>query len=107
MAATRVLIAHKLPARKVYRSVECGGWQAAHGLQLWRCCAAIRYRRRYELERGLLDGSVAVADLPRLWNERMASYLGCTPADDAEGVLQVCPYVWVAITKRNCREMAS
>ena len=55
--------------------------------------------RRYELERGLLDGSVAVADLPRLWNERMASYLGCMPADDAEGVLQVrC--VWVALGGR-------
>jgi len=38
----------------------------------------------------LLDGSVAVADLPRLWNEKMTEYLGCTPADDAEGVLQAC-----------------
>lgn len=27
-------------------------------------------------------------DLPRIWNERMASYLGCTPKDDAQGVLQ-------------------
>ena len=49
----------------------------------------MRDRCRYELERGLLGGSVAVADLPRLWNEKMASYLGCTPADDGEGVLQV------------------
>ena len=55
---------------------------------------------RYELERGLLDGSVAVADLPRLWNERMASYLGCTPADDAEGVLQV-RHVWVSSEERT------
>lgn len=62
---------------------------------------------RYELERGLLDGSVAVADLPRLWNERMAAYLGCTPADDAEGVLQVRAHIWVAITGRQCFEMTS
>ena len=27
-------------------------------------------------------------DLPRIWNERMTSYLGCTPKDDAQGVLQ-------------------
>ena len=44
--------------------------------------------RRYELEKGLMDGSVAVADLPALWNERMSAYLGCTPKDDAQGVLQ-------------------
>lgn len=56
-------------------------------------------RCRYELERGLLDGSVAVADLPRLWNEKMASYLGCTPADDAGGVLQV-RHVWVPMEER-------
>lgn len=44
--------------------------------------------RRYELEKGLVEGSVQVADLPRLWNERMTSFLGCTPKDDAQGVLQ-------------------
>ena len=44
--------------------------------------------RRYELEKGLVEGSTKVADLPRLWNERMTSFLGCTPKDDAEGVLQ-------------------
>ncbi|KAK9815482.1 hypothetical protein WJX72_004432 [[Myrmecia] bisecta] len=42
----------------------------------------------YELEKGLLDGSVAVSDLPRLWNEKMQSYLGTTPKDDAQGCLQ-------------------
>lgn len=29
-----------------------------------------------------------MADLPQLWNERMESYLGCTPKDDAQGLLQ-------------------
>mmetsp|Transcript_316 Transcript_316/g.968 ORF Transcript_316/g.968 Transcript_316/m.968 type:complete len:230 (+) Transcript_316:121-810(+) len=43
---------------------------------------------RYELEKGLLDGTVAVKDLPELWNERMSAYLGCTPSSDSEGVLQ-------------------
>lgn len=43
---------------------------------------------RYELERGLVDGSVAVEDIPRLWNEKMQQYLGATPPNDAKGCLQ-------------------
>ncbi|GAX80590.1 hypothetical protein CEUSTIGMA_g8027.t1 [Chlamydomonas eustigma] len=43
---------------------------------------------RYELERGLMDGSVKVEDLPRLWNEKMEKYLCCVPPNDAQGVLQ-------------------
>ena len=35
-----------------------------------------------------MEGSVKVNDLPRIWNERMTAYLGCTPKDDAQGVLQ-------------------
>eukprot|EP01027_Heterolobosea_sp_BB2_P016604 GEZU01023617.1.p1 GENE.GEZU01023617.1~~GEZU01023617.1.p1 ORF type:complete len:514 (+),score=160.28 GEZU01023617.1:45-1586(+) len=43
---------------------------------------------RYELEKGLLDGSIAVKDLPQLWNAKMQEYLGLTPPDDSKGVLQ-------------------
>ena len=43
---------------------------------------------RMELERALLRGDIAVDDLPGLWNERMDAYLGLTPRNDAEGVLQ-------------------
>ena len=43
---------------------------------------------RFELEQELIDGSVAVADLPRVWNERMQEYLGIEVPDDAHGVLQ-------------------
>ena len=43
---------------------------------------------RYELESALLRGDVKVEDLPRLWNEKMKAYLGVTPENDAEGVLQ-------------------
>jgi carboxypeptidase Taq len=43
---------------------------------------------RFELERGLIDGTVAVNDLPTLWNEAMDDYLGVTPDTDANGVLQ-------------------
>jgi len=43
---------------------------------------------RFELENALLEGRVAVADLPEAWNDGMRRYLGVTPGDDAEGVLQ-------------------
>lgn len=43
---------------------------------------------RFEIEVGLLEGSIRVADLPQVWNARFEEYLGLTPPDDAEGVLQ-------------------
>jgi carboxypeptidase Taq len=43
---------------------------------------------RFELEAGLIDGTIAVADLPRLWNDAMKRYLGVVPPNDAQGVLQ-------------------
>jgi carboxypeptidase Taq len=43
---------------------------------------------RFELEQELLAGKVAIADLPRVWNERMKQYLGVDVPDDAHGVLQ-------------------
>ena len=43
---------------------------------------------RFELERGLVRGDVAVDDLPELWNAKMDDYLGVVPDTDANGVLQ-------------------
>lgn len=43
---------------------------------------------RYELEKRLMDGSLAVADLPAAWNEQMAGLLGVQVPDDTRGVLQ-------------------
>ncbi|ULH14349.1 carboxypeptidase M32 [Deinococcus sp. KNUC1210] len=43
---------------------------------------------RFELELALLEGSLKVADLPEAWNARMQEFLGVTPPNDAEGVLQ-------------------
>jgi carboxypeptidase Taq len=43
---------------------------------------------RLELEIGMVDGSIAVKDLPEIWNAKMQEYLGVTPPDDARGVLQ-------------------
>jgi carboxypeptidase Taq len=43
---------------------------------------------RFELERALLDGELEAAELPMAWNEKYQQYLGITPPNDREGVLQ-------------------
>ena len=43
---------------------------------------------RYELERDVFEGRVAVADLPKLWKQKMGAYLGIEPQDDRTGILQ-------------------
>ncbi|GAA5502806.1 carboxypeptidase 1 [Deinococcus xinjiangensis] len=43
---------------------------------------------RFELELALLEGSLKVQDLPEAWNAKMQEYLGLTPPNDAQGVLQ-------------------
>jgi len=43
---------------------------------------------RYEIEKGLFDGSIAVENLPQIWNDKMVNYLGVRPPTDTLGVLQ-------------------
>ena len=43
---------------------------------------------RLEIEMALIEGKLAVKDLPSAWNSRMQDYLGVTPPNDAKGVLQ-------------------
>ncbi|HEY0638582.1 MAG TPA: hypothetical protein VGD67_13110 [Pseudonocardiaceae bacterium] len=43
---------------------------------------------RWEIECALLDGSLDVADVPELWNERAARYFGAVPRHAGEGCLQ-------------------
>jgi len=43
---------------------------------------------RFELERLLLKGDLASADLPDAWNAYYQDYLGITPPNDAQGCLQ-------------------
>jgi len=43
---------------------------------------------RLEIEIALLEGKLEVKDLPEAWNSRMEDYLGITPPNDAQGVLQ-------------------
>ena len=43
---------------------------------------------RFELEKAMMEGAVNLDQLPDEWNDRMQAYLGITPRNDAEGVLQ-------------------
>jgi carboxypeptidase Taq len=43
---------------------------------------------RYELEKALINGNVAIEALPGLWNAKYREYLGIEPTRDSEGVLQ-------------------
>lgn len=43
---------------------------------------------RYEMEKLLINGTVNIDDVPRIWNEKYKEYLGVEPEKDAEGILQ-------------------
>jgi carboxypeptidase Taq len=43
---------------------------------------------RLEIEISMLDGRLSIGDLPEIWNAKMREYLGVTPPNDAQGVLQ-------------------
>jgi len=43
---------------------------------------------RLELEIAMVEGKLAIKDLPEIWNAKMKDYLGVTPPNDAKGVLQ-------------------
>ena len=43
---------------------------------------------RFELENDFLEGRLSVSDAPEAWRDKMDSYLGVTPPNDREGILQ-------------------
>ncbi len=43
---------------------------------------------RLELEIAMVEGKVQIKELPGIWNGKMEEYLGITPPNDAQGVLQ-------------------
>lgn len=43
---------------------------------------------RYEIEKMIFNDEITVADLPKVWNEKYQDYMGITPENDSEGVLQ-------------------
>ncbi|MDR1540736.1 MAG: carboxypeptidase M32 [Clostridiales bacterium] len=43
---------------------------------------------RYEIEKLIMSGNYSINELPKEWNRKMEEYLGITPRNDAEGILQ-------------------
>jgi len=43
---------------------------------------------RYEIEKGIFDGSIDVKDLKEVWNNKYQEYLGISANDDLNGILQ-------------------
>lgn len=43
---------------------------------------------RFEIEKGLFDGTIEVKNLPEVWGGKMDEYLGILPSTDSQGVLQ-------------------
>jgi carboxypeptidase Taq len=43
---------------------------------------------RFEIEKDLIEGTIEVSDLPKIWNAKYKEYLGIDVPDDARGVLQ-------------------
>lgn len=43
---------------------------------------------RFELERSLINRGLEARDLPEAWNAKIGEYLGLTPPDDRDGVMQ-------------------
>jgi carboxypeptidase Taq len=43
---------------------------------------------RFEIEKELIEGSIEVADVPKIWNDKMKSYLGVVVKKDSDGALQ-------------------
>ena len=52
---------------------------------------------RFELERLLMNGDLAVADLPEAWNQRYKEYLGIEVPTDANGCMQDIHWSMAAI----------
>lgn len=78
-----------------------GAWSFANVLGAWRrlddghvrveadeLSYPLHVILRYRLEKALLSGGLAVADLPGAWNELAMKLLGRAPPDHAHGVLQ-------------------
>jgi carboxypeptidase Taq len=49
---------------------------------------------RYEIELGVLNGDIAIKDLPAAWNAKFEEYLGVVPPTDTAGVLQDVHWSW-------------
>jgi carboxypeptidase Taq len=69
---------------RLWRRVECGFIRVDADEMTYPAHVILRFR----LERAMIAGELAVADLPGAWAEGLHALLGITPPDDAKGCLQ-------------------
>ncbi len=69
---------------RVFRRVERGFIRVEADEMTYPAHVIMRFR----LERALISGNLAVADLPGAWNDALRELLGIVPPDDAKGCLQ-------------------
>lgn len=49
---------------------------------------------RYEIEKMIFANEISVEELPNVWNKKYEEYLGVTPTNNGEGVLQDTHWAW-------------
>jgi len=49
---------------------------------------------RYEIEKMIFNDEITVDDLPKVWNQKYQEYMGITPSNDSDGVLQDTHWSW-------------
>ncbi|MHB8127535.1 MAG: carboxypeptidase M32 [Mobilitalea sp.] len=49
---------------------------------------------RYEIEKMIFNEEVTVEELPEVWNKKYLEYMGISPSNDSEGILQDTHWSW-------------
>mmetsp|Transcript_29400 Transcript_29400/g.113834 ORF Transcript_29400/g.113834 Transcript_29400/m.113834 type:complete len:295 (+) Transcript_29400:1007-1891(+) len=77
-----------IPAKEFYRGVNRVMPNCFIRVETDEVTYPLHVILRFELEKGIMDGSIALEDVPRRWNDKFEEYLGVRPDSDANGVLQ-------------------
>ncbi len=101
LCRSRSFVRYLTPLLQKYLQVSGPEWQEANLYRLLirvrRSCIRmdadeltypVHIMLRYELEKKILEGSLAIADLPEAWNANLEQRLNIRPASDVEGCLQ-------------------
>jgi carboxypeptidase Taq len=70
-----------------YRAINCSGPSLIR-VEADELTYNLHIIIRFEMELALLAGDFGVEDAPAAWNDRYREYLGLTPPDDRQGILQ-------------------
>lgn len=77
----------ELTPREIYESLNCLCFSPSR-MKADELTYNLHIMIRYELEKMLFDREIGFEELPEYWNRKYKEYLGVTPKNDTEGVLQ-------------------